>query len=923
MTHSKTRALSLALLGLLALLAWAGGRVEAGDKKTGRIDLEASLEPADAGPGGTAVLRVKATLLDDTHHIYAKGEQAMKVVPIPTPGVTLDMAALKITAPHDFEDEYGDAYQVWEHGFEVSVPVTISADAPADAKVGLAFTYYGCLTGIGCYPPIRDHEAAVVLGAAPAAGAAAADGPLLTVEQPVKEEEGGASLRVDEAAGEAVVRFEPTFGWHFYGPEDTSGSVTVSVDPQPTDGLTWKAFALPAAEKIEGPYEVRIPFERSSDTAEVRIKIGWAGCEGDELTGRCNPPRKAVLKARWQPAAAGGAGAGAPPAKGAAPAPGVAAAPEGAPKLVGGAAPTSGGQVAMAYDAAKQQVTVTFTPDPGFHMYGPGSTEGEPVVVTPVEAQGVTWGQVAMPPMDVIRFPYAVTIPLTRAATVTQLEVRVGFAACDDQGMCNPPEKDLPLRLVWGTAGEGTPGETTPADTTPAPADGPAKTQPGEVDVAFEYVEAEGADLNAQAQTPEDSGFSLWRLLLIFLGGMGLAFTPCVLPIIPITVSVITGGQADIPKKRLTALLLTYVGGLALTFAAMGVIAALAGGAVSGAFTSAWVIGGIVVVFLVLAASMIGIFELQPPAWMMNLQGGAQKRSGSIVGAFLFGCLGAVIASPCTGPAIAGLLVETAKSGDALFGFAMFFAMGLGMGAVFFAAGALNFAMRPGPWMVWVRYVFGMLLFGAALWYAKDLQFMTRGLMLALGLFGCGLAAFGVWWHLTTKEGEASRPALIRGAQVAGMFLVILGAVAWFTRPPERELNWIYVRDRAHLIALVEEAKQEGRPAIVDFWAKWCHYCKEYDKLIGNDPELARMFGYAKLIKVDLTEDAERWDLRHAVGLEATQQPYMVFLDKQGRIVRGADITRWYGFDDGPAELMRRLRLILPKNVLEKAALSR
>jgi thiol:disulfide interchange protein DsbD len=778
------------LLAVPALLAaaWAALPARAGDKVTGRIDMAASVVPADLAPGGHGVLKIHATFLSDKHYLHAAGEEAMTYEPVPAPGVTYDMKAVQLTKPHEMKDEVGDTMVVWEGSFDFEVPVTLAADAAPDTELGVSFTYYGCVQGVGCYPPVKGQVAKVKLGGA-------------------------------------------------------SGSKPVSSAPSAAKGAPGKAGATP------------VP-------------------------------------------------------------PGAAAAPDEGPK--GQTVLDASATVRLGVDEAKGEAVVTLTPDLGYHLYGPDDKGGNvQVQVHPVAAEGVTWGTVHRPEAGLIEGPYEVRVPFTRKPSVRSIAVRVTWQACQGEGpgaSCALPG-DRTLRATWGAAA---PAPKQPAgDATPPPIK--------EGDVLFPYVDARGA---VAAPTGDEGGKDkthegLWGLLGLYLGAFGtgilLAFTPCVLPIIPITVSVITGGRADVPKGRLTALLLTYVGGLAATFAVMGVAAALAGGSLSGAFTNPWVISAIVLVFLALAFSMIGIYELQPPAWLMNLQGGAQRRSGSLLGALLFGCLGAIIASPCTGPAIAGLLVLTAKSGDVVLGFTLFFTLGLGMGAVFFAAGALNFALRPGPWMVWVRYVFGMLLFGAAIYYMNDLVWVTWGQVIAFGSGICVLAMLGVAWHLVKKEGEERKPALVRGAQVMALFVLTLVLVGWYVKPVETGLEWTFVRDRDHLVSLVDEAKAEGRPVLVDFWAKWCHYCKEYDKLIADHPELIRALKHVKLVKVDLTKDAKRWGLRHAVGQKAAQQPYMVILDKQGRIVRQAIVDGWLGAKKGPAELMRRLEMVLPPEVLQQA----
>jgi thiol:disulfide interchange protein DsbD len=333
---------------------------------------------------------------------------------------------------------------------------------------------------------------------------------------------------------------------------------------------------------------------------------------------------------------------------------------------------------------------------------------------------------------------------------------------------------------------------------------------------------------------------------------------------------------------------------------------------VEAAFRNPGVIWGFAGFFLLMAFGMMGVFELQPPAFLEKARGGAQRKSGTIIGSFLLGAVAAVIASPCTGPVIVSMLAVTTKAGDPFLGFALFFTLGLGLGAVLFAAGSMNLLLRPGPWMVWVRYVFGILLAGVALYYVAN-----SGLVSSTALFVGGFAiALFSWWaiarHLVKREGEQPRVANVRGAIIAVLLILTTGAVGLLTRPggatPE---GWIKVRDVAHLREEVDRARREGKAVVVDVWAIWCTYCKAYDKVIENDPYLRDAFDRMVRLKIDVEKDP-RLDLRAAVGLPSNQ-PLMAFFDTQGRIRRAADVLQWYGAE-AASELRKRVDLVLPNH---------
>lgn len=545
----------------------------------------------------------------------------------------------------------------------------------------------------------------------------------------------------------------------------------------------------------------------------------------------------------------------------------------------------------------KGTIVVIFTPSIGWHFYGPLDDGGSvQVEVKPKESEGVTFGKVKQDQVKTIEGPYRVEVPYTRKKDANKIEVTVIWAGCESGPMakCNTPGEET-MGCVW-PGGGGTEPVLPPVTAPKEP------IEKGEV--LFEVVEDETLDAAGVG------GFSLLEFLLIFAGGLGLAFTPCVLPIIPITVSVISGGNADIPRKRLAYLLAIYVLGLCLTFATMGVVAAKTGGAMSALFAMSGVQWGIVVLFIVLGFGMYGVYEMQAPQWLTKFQGGAQKRSGSVPGAFLFGCLGAIIASPCTGPAIAVLLIETAKEGSAILGFTKFFTLGLGMGAVLFAAGSLNFVMRPGPWMTWVRYTFGVLIVAAAFYYLSNYKLVEPTMLWVLAGVVCVLAAAGIAWHLHKKEGEEKAPARVRGIKVAVLTLAAIGLVAWYTRTPDNLLSWTYAKDPKHLQKLVADANEKGQPVVVDFWGAWCTNCKVYDKRIATEPELRQRFERITRIKVDLSEDTVRWPMRHALGVEESGAPVMVFIDRAGRIRRAADLV---GLQDSDT-VVKHIDLVLTDN---------
>jgi thiol:disulfide interchange protein DsbD len=174
----------------------------------------------------------------------------------------------------------------------------------------------------------------------------------------------------------------------------------------------------------------------------------------------------------------------------------------------------------------------------------------------------------------------------------------------------------------------------------------------------------------------------------------------------------------------------------------------------------------------------------------------------------------------------------------------------------------------------------------------------------------CVLAAVGIAWHLHTKEGEEKKPARMRGIQVAALTAAAIAVVAWYTHVPDNLLSWTYAKSPEHLQELVAKSTKQGKPVVVDFWGEWCTNCKVYDKRIATTQALRERFERITRIKVDLSgEDQVRWPMRDALGVEESGAPIMVFIDRQGRIRRKADLV---GLEDDDV-VMKHIDVVLKK----------
>jgi thiol:disulfide interchange protein DsbD len=385
--------------------------------------------------------------------------------------------------------------------------------------------------------------------------------------------------------------------------------------------------------------------------------------------------------------------------------------------------------------------------------------------------------------------------------------------------------------------------------------------------------------------------------------GLLLTFTPCVLPMVPILSGIIAGEGRELSKPRAAALSGAYVLGMAVTYAAAGVAAASSGLLIASALQNAWVLGAFALVFVVLALSMFGFYELRLPGFVHQRLHGAhqQLRGGRLLSVAAMGALSAVIVSPCVAAPLAGALLYISQTRDVLLGGAALFAMALGMGVPLMAVGVFEGALLPkaGAWMEGVRRFFGVLLLAVALWIVTPVL-PDAALMLAWSALLIGSAVFlraldplppatSGWWRLWKGAGVI---LLIAGvALLAGLLagnrdpLRPLAGIVGPAASPEaqRAVPWIRVASTGELD---ERLRAPGRPVMLDFYADWCVSCKEMEKFTFSDPKVRAAMDGMLLLQADVTEGNER-DRALLKRFSLFGPPGIIFFDAQGREIKG------------------------------------
>jgi thiol:disulfide interchange protein DsbD len=400
------------------------------------------------------------------------------------------------------------------------------------------------------------------------------------------------------------------------------------------------------------------------------------------------------------------------------------------------------------------------------------------------------------------------------------------------------------------------------------------------------------------------------NLLLVlggfFLFGLLLAFTPCVLPMIPILSGIIAGEGRDIDKLRALSLSVSYVLGMALAYAAAGVAAAFSGVLLAAALQNVWVLSAFAIVFVLLALSMFGFYELQLPGFLHQRLHSAHSRlqGGQIVSVAAMGLLSAVIVSPCVAAPLAGALLYISQTRDVLLGGAALFAMALGMGVPLIVVGVSEGALLPraGAWMTGVRRFFGVLLLAVAVWVISPVL-PGAVVMLAWAALFIGSAVLLLRW------------SKLAGAAASLIGLALLVGAVTGSRDPLRPLAALTGKGAAmaapmpwqkvaSLQELQEKLKAAGKPAMLDFYADWCVSCKEMEAFTFSDAKVRAQLDGMLLLQADVTANNEA-DRALLKRFSLFGPPGIVFFDAQGRELRG---LRVIGYQN-PERFLKTLSL--------------
>ena len=510
-------------------------------------------------------------------------------------------------------------------------------------------------------------------------------------------------------------------------------------------------------------------------------------------------------------------------------------------------------------------------------------------------------------------------IPLIRSETgAMEIQLLVAYQGCAEAGVCYPPIRQqvaLALPAVDRTqaasaalvAAQNAVSDTLASTTAPPPAE-----QVAEQD-RIAAVMAEG-----------NMGLILMQF---FVFGLLLAFTPCVFPMIPILSGIIAGQGKDITTRQAFVLSLIYVLAMSLTYTVAGVLAGLFGQNLQAAFQNPWILGTFALIFVLLAMSMFGFYELQlPTRWQSRLaELSNRQRGGTYTGVAIMGLLSALIVGPCVAPPLAGALIYIGQTGDAILGGLGLFALSMGMGAPLLVIGASAGKLLPkaGDWMNVIKAVFGVGLLAVAIILLERILPPAASMVLWGILLITSAMYMGALRQLPVEASGWDRlwkglgfVMLVYGA------LMLVGAAAGGkdTIQPLRginfgsagsqtaELHFKRIKTVPDLQREVQAASTAGRPVMLDFYADWCVSCKEMERYTFSDPDVIASLRDFVLLQADVTaDDAEdKALLQGHFGLPGP--PSIMFYGRDGAERRNYRVVGFMAADEFASHVRRAVQ---------------
>jgi len=577
---------------------------------------------------------------------------------------------------------------------------------------------------------------------------------------------------------------------------------------------------------------------------------------------------------------------------------------------------------AFVYEAiglSPETILVRFTVQPGYYLYrdkiafrvaGDNGFEVRGLALP----EGTIKDDPEFGPVEVYFGQIEVPVNISRPAGPEQkISLQADYQGCRDGDICYPPQTSS-AELLMPASAEAI-GESQLPERSPVVETGSSAAPRSNLPPVSEQ------DALAQMLLKNPAG----ALFAFFLAGILLAFTPCVFPMVPILSGIIAGHGDRMTTSKAFWLSLIYVLAMAVTYTVAGVLAGLFGQNLQALFQNPWILGFFIAIFIALAFSMFGFFELQLPSSLQTRLTNAsnQQKGGSLAGVAVMGFLSALIVGPCVAPPLAAALIVIGASGSALLGGAALFALSMGMGLplILFGVSAGKLVPKAGPWMDSIKAAFGIALLALAIWM---LERIVQGPVILL-LWGMLAIASGVYLGaLESIPGGAS--GWRRLWKSMGLVLLLIGTIEIIGAASGGEnwmkpLNKLRTGDQANSIehisfkrvkslndleTVVARANQTGKPAMLDFYADWCVECVRMERNTFGEPEIQALFGEIQPLQADVTLNDDT-DQALMEKYDIIGPPAILFFDRQGKEMPGYRLVGYFESE----EFAEHLRSVL------------
>ena len=557
-------------------------------------------------------------------------------------------------------------------------------------------------------------------------------------------------------------------------------------------------------------------------------------------------------------------------------------------------------------------VDVTFAIADGYYMYRDrlffkvdAATAGAPIF----PKGKIKFDETFQKDVETYRHTVSIRLPVKANAAFT---LTVNSQGCADRGLCYAP-MDSTVTLS-AKAGSGLLGAVAQAqkEMSAAPVSVQDTTAAVAAPVAATVISEPGVSETGRIEASLKSGKLLTILPLFLLLGLGLSFTPCVLPMVPILSSIIVGEGAQVRGRRGFLLAAVYSLGMALIYTALGVAAGLIGEGLAATLQNPWVLSAFALLMVVLSLSMFGVYQLQVPAsiQLKLMKASEQQAAGKLIGVFVMGAISALIVGPCVAAPLAGALVYISQTRDVLIGGSALFAMAIGMSVPLLLVGisAGSLLPRAGRWMEAVKRFFGVLMLAVALWMVSPV-ISAVAQMAGWTLLGIGYGAYmfadrGAGWFAKVVGiffavfGIAQLVGLATGGRDA------LAPLAHLRSTPALVTNFVRIKSSAELDAALTQAGSKA--VLLDFYADWCVSCKEMEKLTFVDPRVHAQLSAMVLLQIDVTaNNTDDKAMLKRFGLFGP--PGIIFFDRAGKEIAG---SRVIGYQDANTFLQSLARAV-------------